>query len=258
MKDRRSDSRGRSPQGGRILFHQGRSAIDCTIRNFSEGGACVEVAGTVGIPASFELQLEGEIITRQCTQRWTAGDRIGVSFDAASSPAAPPDIRSRNGSVPVASIPKTSGELLQLRTALEYLHAALDHVKEGVIVLDSELHVRYMNRSVRTLWQLGDQDAARRPHYSELIRIGRRIGLLPPPPEGEEAYIARSIALVSIDDPNPVDFQLRDRTIRGRCAPLPGGGHILTFDDISGLIHRAHQPQTLATTDEPTGKLAAG
>ncbi len=90
-------------------------------------------------------------------------------------------------------------------------------------------------------------------HYSELIRIGRRIGLLPPPPEGDEAYIVRSIALVRIDDPNPVDFTVRNQTIRGRCAPLAGGGHILTFDDISDLIQRAHQLQTLASTDELTG-----
>jgi diguanylate cyclase (GGDEF)-like protein len=378
MTERRSDSRGRTLKGGKILFHQGRSAINCAIRNFSDGGACLEVASTVGIPASFELLLDGEIITRQCTQRWTAGNRIGVSFDAASRPAAPPDTRSRNNPTLVPAAPEAGrgsdlvrGELLQLRTALdhvplgvvlldtemraqfinrafrkmwrlpdekadskpafvalmyhgrdtrayempepelaayiaervamvkaghpqpmdlrlsngevlrfqctvlpaggrmlsytpvtdivrrsdelEYLHASLDHVKEGVIVLDADLHVRYMNRSVRALWRLEEADAARRPHYSELIRIGRRIGLLPTPPEGDEAYIARSVALIRIDDPNPVDFAVRDRTIRGRCSPLADGGHILTFDDISDLVQRAHQLQTLATTDELTG-----
>lgn len=362
MKDRRSNSRGRTLKGGRILFHRGRSAIDCAIRNFSEGGACIEVASTVGIPASFELQLDGEIITRQCTQRWTAGNRIGVSFDAASRPAAPPDIRSRHSPSLVPSIPESGGqlvrgELMQLRTALdqvplgvvlldaelraqfinrafrdmwklpdekadarpafvalmyhgrdtrayelpgaelatyiaervamvkaghpkpmdlrlsngevlrfqctvlpaggrmlcytpvtdivrrsdelEYLHASLDHVQEGVIVLDADLHVRYMNRSIRKLWQLSRQDAALRPHYSELVRIGRRIGLLPPPPEGDAAFIARAVALVRIDDPKPMDLRLRDRTIRGRCTALADGGHILTFVGIPDLELRA-------------------
>jgi diguanylate cyclase (GGDEF)-like protein len=380
MNERRSVSRGRTLKGGRILFHQGRSAIDCAVRNFSDGGACVEVASIVGIPPTFELQLDGEIITRQCTQRWTSGNRIGVSFDAASRPAAPPDT-SPLMSPPIVPAMQDSehsgrndlvrGELLQLRAALdhvpigvvlldaemraqfinrafrkmwrlpnekadsrpafvalmyhgrdtrayevsetelaayvaervalvkagnskpmdlrltdgevlrfqctvlpaggrmlsytpvtdivrrsdelEYLHASLDHVKEGVIVLDGELRVCYVNRSIRTLWRLEDRDVTPELHYSDLIRIGRQIGLLPAPLEGDEAFIARSLALVRIDDPNPVDFTVRDRTIRGRCAPLADGGHILTFDDVSDLTQRARQMQTLATTDELTG-----
>jgi hypothetical protein len=103
-------------------------------------------------------------------------------------------------------------------------------VTEGVVVLDSDLYVRYMNRSVRNLWQLGDHDVTRL-HYAELFRIGRSNGLLPPPTEGDEAYIARIVTLIRINDPTPVDFQVRDRIIRGRCAPLSGNGHILTFDE---------------------------
>ena len=381
MKERRSVLRGRTLKGGRILFHQGRSAIDCAIRNFSDGGACVEVANVIGIPSSFELQLDGEIVTHQCTQRWTSGNRIGVSFDAASRPAAPPDTGPHMAPPIVPAVQDSEqvgrgselmrGEMMQLRAALdhvplgvvlldaemraqfinrafrrmwrlpdekagsrpafvalmyhgrdtrayevpdselaayvadrvalvkagdskpmdlrltngevlrfqctvlpaggrmlsytpvtdivrrsdelEYLHASLDHVKEGVIVLDGELHVRYINRSIKKIWRLDERDLTGELHYSDLIRIGRQIGLLPVPPEGDEAYIARSIALIRIDDPNPVDFTVRDRTIRGRCAPLADGGHILTFDDVSDLIQRAHQMQTLATTDELTG-----
>jgi hypothetical protein len=86
MNERRSKLRGRTLKGGKILFHQGRSAIDCAVRNFSNGGACIEVTSPLGIPGRFELQLDGEIVTRQCTQRWLAGNRIGVSFDAAGQP----------------------------------------------------------------------------------------------------------------------------------------------------------------------------
>lgn len=381
MDERRTVQRGRTLKGGKILFHQGRSAIDCAIRNFSDGGACVEVESTIGIPSNFELLLDGEIITRQCTQRWIAGNRIGMSFDAASRPAAPPETDFHDNPALAPSMPQeraagrgselVRGELLQFRAALEdvsvgivlldtemraqfinrafrdmwklpdekadakpafvalmyhgrdtrayelpdtdptsyiaervalvkaghprpmdlrlsdgqvlrfqctvlpaggrmlsytvvtdivrrsdeleYLNTALDNVKEGVLVLDSDLHARYMNRIVRELWKFSEADVAQKPHYSEMIRVGRQIGLLPPSPEDDEAYIARSLALIRIDDPNPVDFQVRERIIRGRCAPLAGGGHILTFDDISDLIQRAHQLQTLATTDELTG-----
>ncbi len=149
-----------------------------------------------GDPQPMDLRLtDGEVLRFQCTVL-PAGGRM-LSYTAVT-------------------------DIVRRTDELEYLHAALDNVKDGVIVLDSDLHARYMNRIIRELWQLSEADAARRPHYSELIRIGRRIGLLPPPPEGDEAYIARSIALVRIDDPNPVDFQVRDRTIRGRCAPLAG------------------------------------
>jgi len=370
MNERRSKRRGRSLKGGKILFHQGRSAIECTIHDLSEGGACVEVINPVGIPSNFDLLLEGEIITHRCTRRWTAGNRTGVSFDAASHPAAPPNTHAskREPLVPTATQPdQLPHELLQLRSALdhvtvgvvlldselraqfinrafrnmwklpdekadakpafvalmyhgrdtraydlpdaevaayiaervaqvksghrrpmdlrlsngevlrfqctplpaggrmlsytvvtdivrhadefEHLRDALDHVVEGVIVLDGELYVRYMNCNVMKLWQLSEQDVARKLHYKDLFHIGRRCGLLSAPPEGEQAYIDRIIALIRINAPIPVDFQARGRTIHGRCAPLSGDGHILTFDDISDLVERSDERHPPATSD---------
>jgi hypothetical protein len=60
MKDRRKTSRRRTFRQGTILFNDGRSAIDCTVRNMSDGGGCLEVENPIGPPQRFELTVSGE------------------------------------------------------------------------------------------------------------------------------------------------------------------------------------------------------
>jgi hypothetical protein len=55
MEERRISNRSRICRGGKILFNNRRSVLDCTIRNLSPGGACVQVENLVGVPATFDL-----------------------------------------------------------------------------------------------------------------------------------------------------------------------------------------------------------
>ena len=55
MEERRISHRSRICRGGKILFNNRRSVLDCTIRNLSPGGACVQVENLVGVPATFQL-----------------------------------------------------------------------------------------------------------------------------------------------------------------------------------------------------------
>ncbi len=65
-------------KAGTIGF--GGSAIDCTVRNFSGGGAALDVTSPVGIPERFTLIVsDGKHLP--CRVVWRKEKRIGVRFD---------------------------------------------------------------------------------------------------------------------------------------------------------------------------------
>jgi hypothetical protein len=77
--ERRTDSRRRVLKGGSIAFQYG-STIDCTIRNLSSTGACIEVETPVGVPDSFTLIVRQHGHSRSARVKWRKGRRIGVEF----------------------------------------------------------------------------------------------------------------------------------------------------------------------------------
>ena len=79
--DTRAAVRRRTLKGGRITFHFLGASIDCTIRNISPSGACLQVESPVGIPDEFELFVESEKTTRNCRVIWRSGKRLGISFE---------------------------------------------------------------------------------------------------------------------------------------------------------------------------------
>ncbi len=80
MSERRHHQRRRTLKAGQIVFNQRFSVITCTVRNLSDGGACIEVANSVGIPDDFDLTIEPEHVNRSCHVAWRSEHRIGVAF----------------------------------------------------------------------------------------------------------------------------------------------------------------------------------
>jgi PilZ domain len=68
------------PKDGRIVFNHRRSVLDCTVRNLSSTGACLDVQSTVGVPDVFELIIEPDGISRPCRIAWRSERRTGVHF----------------------------------------------------------------------------------------------------------------------------------------------------------------------------------
>ena len=75
----RKSVRRRVLKTGKIAFRNHFGAIDCTIRNLSEGGACIKVESPFGIPDSFDLIFEGGAV-RRCRVAWRKVTQIGVEF----------------------------------------------------------------------------------------------------------------------------------------------------------------------------------
>jgi hypothetical protein len=77
--EHRIAQRQRVLKGGRIVINDGFSTFQCTVRNLSETGARLKVAGVVGIPDTFQLVMDdGRKFT--CLAVWKTEFEIGVQF----------------------------------------------------------------------------------------------------------------------------------------------------------------------------------
>ncbi len=78
--DRRTGRRQRVLKAAKITLG-GAAVIDCTVRNLSDEGACLQVVSPVGIPEMFELLIGyGSIDKRYCQVMWRSRNQIGVTF----------------------------------------------------------------------------------------------------------------------------------------------------------------------------------
>ena len=80
QEDRRKHPRQRVLKRGRMVFNDGHSTIDCTIRDISTGGARLRVGSEVAVPAVFELVFLESTLRRKVARRWQTGVEIGVEY----------------------------------------------------------------------------------------------------------------------------------------------------------------------------------
>jgi hypothetical protein len=77
--ERRKLPRHRTLKAGLIGFNRA-STIECRVRNLSPIGACLDVAGQIGIPDEFTLLVEHEQLKKKCRVIWRTPTRLGVQF----------------------------------------------------------------------------------------------------------------------------------------------------------------------------------
>jgi hypothetical protein len=82
MDDRRAAPRRRTLLEGHIEL-AGGGAIDCTVRNMSEGGARLRVASVIGVPDAFVLSCGTDSRRRAARVTWRRETELGVAFSHA-------------------------------------------------------------------------------------------------------------------------------------------------------------------------------
>jgi hypothetical protein len=88
MQERRRQTRGRSFLGGRIIFNNRSSSVDCLIRDMSPKGARVRLSMPVMIPDEFELLIPKQGRSFQARVAWRMPDEFGIAFlDDKNQPA---------------------------------------------------------------------------------------------------------------------------------------------------------------------------
>jgi PilZ domain len=78
MAEKRASERRRALRTGKIVWNNGGSVIDCTVRNISKTGALLGVLSVATVPQEFDLRWDGN--ARPCIVVWRKPDRIGVKF----------------------------------------------------------------------------------------------------------------------------------------------------------------------------------
>lgn len=231
MQERRAAARNRTLIGGKIVFNSGRSAIDCTVRNLSDAGACLMVATPLGIPDDFYLIITESKGLQACKVSWRAHDRVGVSFKAEE---AEHDDSASDRSADTPDLEK-----------LAFL-AALDQVQLGIVLLDHELRARFINRAFRTMFRLPDAKANSKPPFVALMYHGRDTRAYEIAVGQLDQYVADRVAKVKAGDSTPTNIRLANgEVLRFQCAALPGGGRMLTYTPVTDIVRHSDELETL-------------
>lgn len=77
--EHRNEQRHRTLKPALIVFNDGRSTIECTVRNLSESGAQLKVESLIGIPDEFVLKLK-EGAPARAKVAWKRGTTVGIRF----------------------------------------------------------------------------------------------------------------------------------------------------------------------------------
>ena len=80
MDNRRAFIRYELYIAGKLIWRNGASACDCTIRDLSEGGACVDTGNSTEVPTEVTLFEGRDGNLFECEVRWQNDTMIGIRF----------------------------------------------------------------------------------------------------------------------------------------------------------------------------------
>jgi diguanylate cyclase (GGDEF)-like protein len=119
---------------------------------------------------------------------------------------------------------------------LAALGDALDLVDFGIVLLDQDTRVRFVNRYFVELSVVGQELLATGPNYREVLSHVAKSGQYAVPPNELSAYIAEREAAVRAGSIEPTEIDLRDgRRLLFRSIVTPDGGRILTYTDVTHM-----------------------
>lgn len=79
MQDKRTNYRKRILKNAQIILSERAPKLDCAVRNLTDTGACLQVSTTYGIPATFDVVIEG--VRRPCRSIWRTDTKMGIAFE---------------------------------------------------------------------------------------------------------------------------------------------------------------------------------
>ena len=80
MFERRQVQRTKVYKPGKLIL-AGCLTVDGIVRDFSDRGACLQLASTVGLPDEFDLTFDTGRTLRRCRIVWQSPSNVGVFFE---------------------------------------------------------------------------------------------------------------------------------------------------------------------------------
>jgi PAS domain S-box-containing protein len=152
--------------------------------------------------------------------------------------------RAEEAAAAIAQTDREKGALLA------ELRAVLDAIDYGVLLLGPDLRVRLGNRAMCEMWRIAEALLEGAPTLTELFHLSRETGLYDVSNGQWENYVAQRVDAIRRGAIPPTQLRLRDgRILRYQALMLPDGGRMLTYFDITDLVH---QNEVLAALHETT------
>ena len=127
--------------------------------------------------------------------------------------------------------------LADLSARDQELHAVLDTIDYGILFMDPELRGKLINRAFRKMWDISDEFIREtRPTMRDLVAHVWDKNLYDVPADQFEEYVEKRVEAVRKGVAFISELRLRDgRVIQYQMRPLPDGGRLLTYFDITDL-----------------------
>jgi diguanylate cyclase (GGDEF)-like protein len=148
----------------------------------------------------------------------------------------------------------SSRDATDVAAELAALRAVVDDLATGIVVLDKDRRVQFVNRAFRRFWRAPDEVTDNRQTFVKLMYHGRGINAYTVPPDQLGDYVAKQLALIRTGDERPLSIRLANgEVVQFRCKALPDGGRLLTYGNVSELADEAETLERLACVDRLTG-----
>jgi len=214
-------------------------------------GALAELAGRFLAPAELQALLGNEVRTARAGPELVARvERAFASVIGASSARLLVGAARRVQRAPLETVAALVGETSQaLRFNQQLLAAAFDNMSQGISVVDRDLNLVAWNQRYAELFGYPPDLLAIGTPIAALVRHNAARGLLG---EGAvESLVERRLARMRQGTPYVSERRFDDGTvleIRGN--PMPGGGFVATFTDVTAFRRAESDLKRLAGTLE--------
>ena len=134
------------------------------------------------------------------------------------------------------------------------LRAIINELNVGIVLLDEDDRVVFVNRAFRVFWRISDSVAESRMPFVKLMYQGRGMTASTVSHYLLSKYLARQMKLIQTGEEQPLHIRLANgAVIQFRCKMLTNGGRLLTYGNVSELAHHADALERLASIDGMTG-----
>ena len=137
---------------------------------------------------------------------------------------------------------------------LAAMRAIVDDLNYGIVVLDRERRVEFMNQAFRRVWRVPDRPPDGDRTFLKLMYHGRGVTAYAVSPGRLGDYVAKQLDLIRTGEERPLTIRLSSgEAIQFRCKALPNDGRLLTYGNVSELAEEAEALERLACSDGLTG-----
>jgi diguanylate cyclase (GGDEF)-like protein len=153
-----------------------------------------------------------------------------------------------------ASAADTDARIADLTAKLSVLRAIVDDLNVGIVVLDAQRRVTFINRAFRHFWRVPDDMINNELTFVRLMYHSRGIRTSAVSHERLGDYVARQMDLIRAGEERPLQIRFSNgAAIQFHCKALPDGGRLLTYGNVSELARQADAFEQLACVDGLTG-----